>query len=90
MIDVNEDLVSASLERVNTLMKWRGASFGAPLCGTDAQILRLRVLAAELYALYADADGQPRHSPARDRKITGTICELLRLNEAAPQVRHVA
>jgi hypothetical protein len=82
MIYWNRDPVSASVKRVNTLLKWRGASYGAVLCVTDAQIHQLRELAAELHALYADASGQSRHSPIRNGEIAGTICELLRLHES--------
>ncbi len=76
---MNEDSVGIGLKRINTLRRWRGASCGNALCVSQPQIRRLQELAAELHALYADVSGPQRL--AFDRKITGTICELLRLDE---------
>lgn len=77
----DEDLVSTGLKRINTLRKWRGASCGTALRVPEPQNRELRELAVELRALYADASGQLHLSMAMDRKIVGTICELLRLDE---------
>lgn len=76
---MNEDSVSIGLKRINTLRKWRGTSCGNVLFVPEPQVHRLQELAAELHALYADASGWQR--VAVDQKITGTICELLRLDE---------
>ena len=76
---MNEASVGIGLKRINTLRKWRGASCGSVLCVPEPQVHRLQELAAELHALYPDVSGQQRL--AADRKITGTICELLRLAE---------
>ncbi len=78
---MDKDPVSIGLKRINALRKWRGASYSAALRVPESQVDRLRELAAELHALYADVSGQQHLSAATDRKITGTICELLRLHE---------